>query len=40
LVLPADSELFGLLHHSDHYDRARSDLASATGKVANKRKKE
>jgi membrane protease subunit HflC len=40
LVLPADSELFGLLHHSDHYDRVRSDPGSATRKVTNKRKKE
>ena len=39
LVLPADSELFGLLHHSDHYERTRSG-GSTTTKVTNKRKKE
>jgi membrane protease subunit HflC len=38
LVLPADSELFGLLHHSDHYDRTRA--GGTTTKVTNKRKKE
>lgn len=40
LVLPADSELFGLLHHSDHYERARSDPGAAARKVTNKRAKE
>jgi modulator of FtsH protease HflC len=40
LVLPADSELFGLLHHSDHYDRTRLDPGNGARKVTNKRKKE
>jgi len=40
LVLPADSELFGLLYDSSHYDRASSDHGTATRKVTNKRKKE
>ena len=40
LVLPADSELFGLLYDSSHYDRASSDHGAATRKVTNKRKKE
>jgi modulator of FtsH protease HflC len=35
LVLPADSELFGLLYDSSHYDHA-----AGTRKVNNKRKKE
>jgi len=38
LVLPADSELFGLLHDSNHYDRARPDPGDATSKVTNKRR--
>ena len=40
LVLPADSELFGLLHRSDHYDHARSGSGGAASKVTNKRAKE
>jgi membrane protease subunit HflC len=40
LVLPADSELFGLLHHSDHYDRIRANPGGAARKVTNKRAKE
>ncbi len=40
LVLPADSELFGLLYDSSHYDRASSDHGTATRKVTNKRRKE
>ena len=39
LVLPADSELFGLLYDSSHYDRA-SDHGAEPAKSANKRRKE
>ena len=37
--LPEEKIADRLLHHSDHYDRARSD-SGATRKVGNKRKKE
>ncbi len=40
LVLPADSELFGLLNHSDYYDRARPEPGNGIRKVTGKRKKE
>lgn len=40
LVLPADSELFGLLRRSDQYDRPRPDGNGATRKVTNQRAKE